>query len=346
MGQTNSTVVLLLLILPSEMNLKFLFVFGLLIASATAQGFFRRLANRARDAIEDTVDKVKDAVDDVKDFFDGDDEPVELTPAVLKEPEVRPLPPKPIRKPLPITDPKPLPKPEVRPLPPKPIREPLPRTDPKPLPKPGVRPLPPKPIRKPLPRTDPKPLPKPAVRPLPPKPIRKPLPKPEEKVIIEEPELIIEPKPELIIEPKPEASPCQIFHRMARHPRRSFMVHAFASSSTNNQQQQQQQVIKLPVTATQKELIAVKPQQNCFIAQQVAKVPRYHFTTSSAAAAASAFANHQWMTAGNDKKPTYFTHTETSTSQNIGKAFDHHYNVKASASASSSSSKRSSVRVC
>merc|ERR1739838_342540 len=333
MGQTNSTVVLLLLILPSEMNLKFLFVFGLLIASATAQGFFRRLANRARDAIEDTVDKVKDAVDDVKDFFDGDDEPVELTPAVLKEPEVRPLPPKPIRKPLPITDPKPLPKPEGRPLPPKPIRKPLPRTDPKPLPKPAVRPLPPKPIRKPLPRTGPEPLPKPAVR-------------PEEKVIIEEPELIIEPKPELIIEPKPEASPCQFYTRMARHPRRSFLVHAFASSSTNNNQQQQQQVIKSPVTATQKELIDVKPQQNCFIAHQVAKVPRNHFTTSSASAAASAFANHQWMTAGNDKKPTYFTHTETSTSQNIGKAFDHHYNVKASASASSSSSKRSSVRVC
>merc|ERR1739838_82448 len=307
MGQTNSTVVLLLLILPTEMNLKFLFVFGLLIASATAQGFFRRLANRARDAIEDTVDKVKDAVDDVKDFFDGDDEPVELTPAVLKEPEVRPLPPKP-------------------------IREPLPRTDPKPLPKPAVRPLPPKPIRKPLPRTDPKPLPPPAVR-------------PEEKVIIEEPELIIEPKPELIIEPKPEASPCQIFHRMARHPRRSFMVHAFASSSTNDQQQQQQ-VIKSPVTATQKELIAVKPQQNCFIAHQVAKVPRNHFTTSSASAAASAFVNHPWMTAGNDKKPTYSTHTETSTSQNIGKVSNHHYNVKASASASSSSSKRSSVRGC
>merc|ERR1739838_747322 len=305
--QTNSIVVLLLLILPTEMNLKFLFVFGLLIASATAQGFFRRLANRARDAIEDTVDKVKDAVDDVKDFFDGDDEPVELTPAVLKEPEVRPLPPKPIRKPLSITDPKPLPKPEVRPLPPKPIREPLPRTDPKPLPKPAVR--------------------------------------PEEKVIIEEPELIIEPKPELIIEPKPEASPCQIYNRMARHPRRSFMVHAFASSSTNNQQQQQK-VIKSPVTATQKELIAVKPQQNCFIVHQVAKVPRYHFTTSSASAAASAFTNHPWMTAGNDKKPTYFTHTETSTSQNTGKAFDHHYNVKASASASSSSSKRSSVRGC
>merc|ERR1739838_257883 len=200
---------------------------------------------------------------------------------------------------------------------------------------------PPKPIREPLPRTDPKPLPKPAVR-------------PEEKVIIEEPELIIEPKPELIIEPKPEliiepkpeASRCQIFHRMARHPRRSFMVHAFASSSTNNQQQQQQKVIKSPVTATQKELIAVKPQQNCFIAHQVAKVPRYHFTTSSASAAASAFANHPWMTAGNDKKPTYFTHTETSTSQNTGKVSDHHYNVKASASASSSSSKRSSVRAC
>merc|ERR1739838_10438 len=218
-----------------------------------------------------------------------------------------------------------------------PIREPLPRTDPKPLPKPEVRPLPP--------RTDPKPLPKPAVRPLPPKPIRKPLPKPEEKVIIEEPELIIEPKPELIIEPKPEASPCQIFHRMARHPRRSFMVHAFASSSTNNQQQQQK-VIKSPVTATQKELIAVKPQQNCFIVHPVAKVPRNHFTTSSASAAASAFVNHPWMTAGNDKKPTYFTHTETSTSQNTGKASDHHYNVKTSASASSSSSKRSSVRAC
>merc|ERR1739838_104274 len=293
--QTNSIVVLLLLILPTEMNLKFLFVFGLLIASATAQGFFRRLANRARDAIEDTVDKVKDAVDDVKDFFDGDDEPVELTPAVLKEPEVRPLPPKPIRKPLPITDPKP--------------------------------------------------LPKPAVRPLPPKPIRKPLPKPEEKVIIKEPELIIEPKPELITEPKPEASPCQLYHRMSRHPRRSFMVHAFASSSTNNQQQQQQ-VIKSPVTATQKELIAIKPQQNCFIAHQVAKVPHNHFTTSSASAAASAFVNHPWMNTGNDKKPTYFTHTETSTSQNIGKASNHHYNVKASASASSSSSKRSSVRGC
>merc|ERR1739838_912758 len=330
MGQTNSTVVLLLLILPSEMNLKFLFVFGLLIASATAQGFFRRLANRARDAIEDTVNKVKDAVDDVKDFFDGDDEPVELTPAVLKEPEVRPLPPKPIRKPLPITDPKPLPKPEVRPLPPKPIREPLPRTDPKPLPKPAVRPLPPKPIRKPLPRTDPKPLPKPAV-------------KPEEKVIIEEPELIIEPKPELIIEPKPEASPCQFYNRMARHPRRSFMVHDFASSSTNNQQQQQQ-VSKSPVTATQKELIAVKPQQNCFIAHQVAKVPRNYFTTSSASAAAAASANHPWMTAGNDKKPTYFTHTETSTCQNTGKVSNHRYNVKSSASASSSSSKRSSKR--
>merc|ERR1739838_1223687 len=214
------------------------------------------------------------------------------------------------------------------------------------LKEPEVRPLPPKPIRKPLPRTDPKPLPKPAVRPLPPKPIRKPLPIPEEKVIIEEPELIIEPKPELIIEPKPEASPCQLYNRMARHPRRSFLVHAFASSSSTNNQQQQQQVIKSPVTATQKELIDVKPQQNCFIAHQVAKVPRNHFTTSSASAAASAFANHQWMTAGNDKKPTYFTHPETSTSQNIGKAFDHHYNVKASASASLSSSKRSSVRVC
>merc|ERR1739838_199067 len=138
---------------------------------------------------------------------------------------------------------------------------------------------------------------------------------------------------------------CQLYNRMARHPRRSFMVHAFASSSTNNQQQQQQQqVIKSPVTATQKELIAIKPQQNCFIAHQVAKVPRNHFTTSSASASASAsaFVNHPWMTAGNDKKPTYFTHTETSTSQNTGKAFDHHYNVKASASASSSSSKRSS----